>query len=448
MKQQEIINDNIVVVPLLWHCIKEARSEKTDHKFFKLIQARVIDLIVEAYPEAVSIWVKKKEGHKNKRPAVEEKASRALWKIHDAVKQELSPENLLHKHYIDRYISSMKDALAGYPDVLLTSHVRVAYDYFKRLCYEILKLGKPEIIKNYVKIRHSRNLNELVIDKFFIPEVDALLKYDEILCWDNRKKKNCPPWVAWETLATFKWSMTSKTKYEEKWTTKYREHRDEVRREKLCLCYSQIKVSHSSSRCGSPEACKNGEYRLYLKGLLAESKAIKSKRQGARKVSFFSRDNIGGALEVIFNRVCKMPHVEKVLIKDVSPCSLSIYVEEGTYLRLKVEWGGGVYEVLNMHTLQFKDEPKINATGDFIISLVERPNVTAIVALEKYWFNVDKFLKRCGINKVLQKFFIVKKTSKYASLSSDTKDLSMVSANELQQVLATIKRAKHVEWIL
>lgn len=428
-------------IQILQYCI--------DQLFLRLIKgelssapvSRVMDLIRLMYPDLILKWQVERVRYFETRNILEQAAH---VEMHDAFvlfEKRLTSSGLLENPAMRQNLLLMKSAIEGSPDVLLVPYLRVAYDHFKCLCYSILDAGRHDLIKDYANVRYSRSLQGYVIDNFMFTAFFELLEHDDVLRWSNRSNVNCPAWVAWDTLISLEWSLKDKSKCTINGETTYRENRDEVRRKRLCVCYKPVDDKVLPERCKDKEICQESSFRLYLHDLRAEGKTVK----GGAEVFCFSEKNISNALQIIFGEIKDAPVVLKPSGKFLFPSSISFVIENDIHLRLILEWAPRVVEIYSMHTFQYIT-PGSNVISEFMIKLLDSPKRLVKISRNASGNNATKFLRRVGINGVLDKLFIIKKTSEGAMLRSARIDLTRVSVQTLEEVREYVQIFEHERW--
>lgn len=415
MNLDSTISDTLQRLLASW--IKIACSQRTDAQTIKVIRTKVIPLIrCFLHPKK---WEKERELFLQQYKELEKKAVSEIQNAFNKLKSRIEAEESDFQSKFQQHICIIASMLkfrpedrkaqeiteedgfssflcnncgsqmSGHRPYVFPSYAQGLYEMMSQFCCDLLAQGRDDLLSDLVKVK------ELRVDKgnsdAASPEDAATKEIEEIIfartifelieldCVRNTIGRDMPPWRAWDIISTLEWAKEEKT-------------RDILRKGRLR--YDSIKAYGRRGRL------------LEQHDAVAQIKATKSKQQGTM-YNVYKRRVLAILLNVICNAVKNDD--ENYPIVPLYPDNLELQLKDNR-LCLYVEWVPGLIEVLHMHTFKEKFD---RHTGD------DAPNkiftfVEKLLASPGTWVdhplgpkvNVEKYLSKIGLKKVLCSLFI------------------------------------------
>ena len=394
--------------------------QKTNYAFFEFLVVKVIPLIRLICPGLEQQWITAKVNYVEQCEKLEKMALSEAEQVFELLNQRLAKAELLEDESIKQCLCTIESALKAQSQdektaVVIPSRVEVVYGSLVNLCYAILKLGFKDLIQDYADVRYSDNLREWIIDIFsMVPSRHKLIELQDMFSWTSRIKS--PVWVAWENLFQIEWSW------------------------KLSRDFFRKKELHYEN----PKDCKRSAQLLMFHSLAFDVKSIQ-KRRKQKNISFCDRDRISKNLELVLSEVYSQSDYTSELSMFVIPYAIELTMEENDVrLYLIVKWTQEIKQVCHLHTFQDLDS---NIRYKFINDLLANPNILITMDPESATgINAKQYLEKIGINGVLDKLFIIRKTAHGATLRNKCVPLVDESEVTLKRLSRHIQNLETIKW--
>lgn len=511
-------------------------AKTNDYDFCEMAVIKLIPLMRVLFPALFSEWEKKAKAYLIKRTELESKARDDINKAIETLKQRLGEANLLQEPSIKQQlccIEAVQKCGVGYENMfeekptepekisilkrkktkscqsewyvaieerrsdffccncgslehdhrvtVLPSYVWGFNEKVENLCRTIIKLGRKDLVQDYVEIIGRREIQEVeqiegntlpayVCECGFIYNDQSAKKdlHGQLIAFDQlpedwfcpsescskgdyqRHYYRVPCIVYYANSFNFVLSFNELERedrlflqsdvpskdniwpsvgnlYLLEWA--YKSRSDYFRRKKLIYA--------------TPEKCAHSAKLLVLHSTKTEVTNLKPKEKRKNDTFICKRERVKKDLDTIIQKSCESDdHIVNQVDDTVIPFRIELALEDDIKLRLLVEWIPGVIEVCHLHLFHYKDSTR----HTFLDDLLNNPGKPVkIKSTEGLVENAKEILRKAGISGVLAKIFICKAKAETATLRGSVY-LERWSEPMLKKLCKAIQKLEHIEW--
>jgi len=391
-------------------------SQNNDHDYCNTLRVKIIPLIRLIAPEKVNKWVKEKKDYILKCERLKRQVIKEVEAILGVLKQRLEEESLLDAPGIEAAWLALELILDPKTEnkkvCVMPEQYIVAFQYLTNFYYAIIRLGRKDLIEDYIgecayDFKKYWDSDIHFNKSSFVPSYFELCEINEVFLRSAFR--------AWDKLYSIEWGWSAN-------------RRDYFRKKKLH--YNNDKAAARSSKL------------LNANGYWYEVKVVKERR----KSTLFTREYLTDYVNLVTREIDAK--LIEFIVDDVVclPEAIRLSLENYKELRLIVQWTEGLCEVKDLHTFHYSDpDDYSNVRYDFLKNMIQKPGV--IIKIDPVsGAKATKYLRDIGLYGVLDTLFVVSKRGDKAGLISDQIDLEGQPETVICDLRNHLQTVETFEW--
>jgi rubredoxin len=281
----------------------------------------------------------------------------------------------------------------------------------------------------FTKYQYPVRRNVSVITAFtFAPSFHDLENLQHSLTQDAIKNNETAIWQAFEILYRVEWASTHQL------------GQDGLKKNAPPDFLRKKKPSYDDA-----QTLRTAANLLGLKNLRDEVISLVPAQKRAKYSFFSNRTIIQQNLDKVLRNIYQSDETLVNSCNSPFPLAIELKIEDHRLLRLLVEWIPGIIEVCHLHT--YKDDQEDCSRLDFVDELIENPGKMIKIRWHNNEIkNAKEYLRRAGIDGIIQRSFLDEVKAAQAQLKSKRILLQNATDAELKKLRQAIQKLKTSRW--